>query len=253
MKGFPARGARTDIITRVMDIYYEKRSPLLMRDCDMFRRIRPSAVLAMFQDCSEALTEGWGVGLDVMLEKGIIWVAAKAECTVTGRLPEHGETVAVRGWAGRSRGGIYPFHYVMTDAAGREIVTGCSLWVLSDLRTHSMLGSAVPRLDLPTPEPEGAPLPRMRPVKPPASCGHTPRRVAYSETDINGHLTNTRYMDWVCDLADAGFHKAHPMTGLRINYRAEIFPEQEVILDWDLTEERLWCAAAGRFEAALFF
>lgn len=235
------------------DIYYEKRAPLLMRDCDMFRRVKPSALLAMFQDCSEALTEGWGVGLDAMLQKGIIWVAAKVECAVK-RLPEHGEIVTVRGWAGRSRSGICPFHYILTDEAGQELITGCSMWVLSDLETHSMLSPNIPRLSLPSPEAEDAPLPRMRPIKPPAGdCRHTTRRVEFSETDINGHLTNTRYMDWVCDLAEADFHGKHPMTGLRINYRSETFPGQEIPLEWELTEERLYCVSKGRFEIALFF
>ena len=235
------------------NIYYEKSAPLLMRECDMFRRLKPSAVLSMFQDCSEALTEGWGVGLDAMLQKGIIWVAAKVECAVK-RLPEHGETVTVRGWAGRSRSGIFPFHYVLQDEAGQELLTGCSMWVLSDLKTHSMLAPNVPRLSLPTPEAEHAPLPRLRPIKPPAGdCAHTARRVEFSETDINGHLTNTRYMDWACDLVGADFHQKHPMTGLRINYRSETFPGQEVPLDWELTEERLYCASKGRFEIALFF
>ena len=77
------------------ELYYEQQHTLLMRDCDMHRRLKPSAMLAMFQDCSEALTEGWGVGLDAMLDRGIIWVAARVECTVT-RLPEHCETVTVR-------------------------------------------------------------------------------------------------------------------------------------------------------------
>ena len=223
-----------------------------MRDCDMYRRLRPSVLLAMFQDCSEALTEGWGVGLEAMISRGIIWVAAKTGCTVM-RLPTHGEPVVIRGWAGRCRSGIYPFRYTIDDENGTRLIDGCSLWVLSDLETHSMLAPNVPRIDLPTPEPENAPLPRMSPVKPAREPLHTPRRVQYSEVDINGHLTNTRYLDWVCDLADEKFHRTHPVTGLRVNYRAETFPEEEIMLDWELTEQRLWCASAGRFEAMLLF
>lgn len=235
-----------------MDMYYEEKRPILMRDCDMFRRLRPSAMLAMFQDCSEALTESWGVGLDAMLKIGVIWVAAKVECAVS-RLPEHGETVTVRGWAGRNRSGICPFHYAVRDEAGGELAAGCAMWVLSDLATHSMMSGNIPRVALPTPEPEGTPLPRMAPIQPPKTFNQTRRRVLFSETDINGHLTNTRYMDWICDLAQPEFHRTHPMTGLRVNYRAETFPGEEITLDWELTDRRLWCASKGRFEAAILF
>lgn len=233
-------------------LYYEKKLTILMRDCDMFRRLKPSAMLAMFQDCSEDLTEGWGVGLDAMMEKGIIWVAAKVECTVH-RLPEHCDVVTVRGWAGCCRSGIFPFHYEMWSEEGELLVTGCSMWVLSDLETHSMMSPNVPKISLPTPEEEGTRLPRMRPIVPPAEYHQAPRKVLFSEVDINGHLTNTRYVDWMCDLPSRDFHLAHPMTGIRINYRAETFPDEEITLDWCCDDERLWCRSAGRFEAQIRF
>ena len=234
------------------ELIYEKRYTILMRDCDMFRRVKPSAILTMFQDCSEALTEGWGVGLDAMLDIGVIWVAAKVECSVT-RLPRHGESVVIRGWAARSRSGIFPFRYVIEDGRGGELISGCSMWVLSDLATHSMLSANIPKIKLPTPEPEDAPLPRMRAIAPPSQPRHTTRAVRYSEVDINGHLTNTRYFDWICDLMDAELHRSRPITGLRVDYLAETFPGETLTLAWELTDERLYCASAGRFRAMLTF
>ena len=233
-------------------LYYEKKLTVLMRDCDMFRRLKPSAMLAMFQDCSEDLTEGWGVGLDAMMEKGIIWVAAKVTCHVH-RLPEHCDVVTVRGWAGASRGGICPFHYEMWSEEGELLITGCSMWVLSDLETHSMMSPNVPKISLPSPEEPGTRLPRMGVILPPAEYEKTPRKVQFSEVDINGHLTNTRYVDWMCDLPERAFHQSHPMTAIRINYRAESFPDEEIVLEWRCDDDRLWCRSDGRFEAEICF
>lgn len=233
-------------------LYYEKKLTILMRDCDLFRRLKPSAMLAMFQDCSEDLTEGWGVGLDAMMEKGIIWVAAKIECKVN-RLPEHCDVVTVRGWAGRSRAGICPFHYEMWSEEGELLITGCSMWVLSDLESHSMMSPNIPKISLPTPEEEGTRLPRMKAILPPKEYMQMTRRVRFSELDINGHLTNTRYVDWITDLAEAEFHQSHPMTGIRIDYRSETFPGEEIVLDWDCNDQRLWCRSTGRFEAMISF
>lgn len=232
--------------------YYEREHTLLMRDCDRFRRLRPSALLTMTQDGSEYLTERQGVGLGAMLRRSIIWVVAKTACDVT-RLPEHEETVVFREWAGRSRSGIFPFHFTFETPDGAPLIAGCSLWVLSDLENHSMLSPRIPRFTLPSPEPEGTPAPRMKPVKAPEACRHTTRRVRWSETDINGHLTNTRYVDWMCDLADADFHRDHPMRSLRIDYRGEIRPDEEVELAWALDDTRLYCAVEGRFSAEISF
>lgn len=235
------------------ELIYEKQHTLLMRDCDMYRRVKPSVVLALFQDCSEALTEGWGVGLEYMLDRGVIWVAARLECDVPGRLPRHAETVTVRGWATRCRSGIFPFRYELLGGDGETLVTGCSMWVLSDLASHSMMSPNIPKITLPTPEPDNAPLPRLSAIRPPVEPQHTPRKVRFSEVDINGHLTNTRYIDWMTDLPDREFQRTHPMTGLRIDYRRETFPDEEIVLDWELTEQRLWCASEGRFAAEIRF
>jgi hypothetical protein len=43
------------------------------------------------------------------------------------------------------------------------------------------------------------------------------------------------------------------MRGLRINYRSETFPGENVSLHWALDDTRLWCASPGRFEAAILF
>lgn len=233
-------------------LVYRKEHKVLMRDCDTFRRLKPSAMLTMFQDGSETLTEGWGVGLGAMMARGAIWVAARLEYTVT-RLPAHEEDIVIREWAGRGRSGIFPFPCRIEDRAGNTLVEGVSLWVLSDRNTRSMVSPDIPRIELPTPEPAGTPLPRIRPVREPESCEHTIRRVRFSETDINGHLTNTRYLDWMTDLVPPAFHRTHPMTGLKIEFRGEITPEEEVVLDWALSEERLYCASRGKFDAEILF
>ena len=234
------------------ELIYRREHRVLMRDCDRFKRLKPSAMLTMFQDGSETLTEGWGVGLGAMMARGAIWVAAKMDYTVT-RPPRHEEDIVIFSWAGRCRAGIFPFQNRIEDSQGNELVRGVSLWVLSDMEARSMLGENVPRITLPSPEPEGTRLPRIPAIRAPEECQHASRRVMFSETDINGHLTNTRYLDWMTDLAPADFHRDHPMQGLRVEYRGEIAPEEEVVLDWALSDERLYCGCQGKFAAELYF
>ena len=37
------------------------------------------------------------------------------------------------------------------------------------------------------------------------------RRVCYTDLDRNGHMNNTRYMDWVMDLLPSAFHGDRPI------------------------------------------
>ncbi len=235
-----------------MDMEYEKTFEILMRDCDRYRRLKPAAALAMFQDCSETLIEGWGVGLEAMLARGAGWVAAKIGCDVE-RLPRHGDTVTVRGYACRSRGAIHPFRYRMEDRAGRRLVTCCAMWVLVDMEARSMLTANVPSVVLPSPEPEDAHMPRMTPIEPEPVFETVRRRALFTDTDMNGHLTNTRYLDWVCDLPGAAYHESRETTGFRIDYRSEIAPDEEAVLEWAAGERRIWCRCPGRFDAEIRF
>lgn len=234
------------------ELVYRKEHRVLMRDCDRFQRLKPSVMLTMFQDGSETLTEGWGVGLGSMIARGAMWVAAKLEYTVF-RPPLHEESIVIRARAGRSRASLHPFYCGIEDMEGRTLAEGVSLWVLSDWESRSMLSPRIPKIQLPTSSPADERLPRIPTVTKPETWERTVRRVRFSETDINGHLTNSRYLDWMTDLADGEFHRTHPMKGLRIEYRGEIGPDEEVALNYALSDERLWCEAEGKFAAELLF
>ncbi len=234
------------------ELYYREEHRVFMRECDRFRRMKPSAMLTLFQDASEALTERWGVGLGAMIKQGAIWVAAKLSYDVT-RLPIHEEEIVVRSWAGRGLMTVCPFYCRIEDNAGNIMVDGVSLWVLADMESRSMMNSKLPKIQLPSPLPEDERLPLLPSVRRPDSWETSVRRVMFSETDINQHLTNTRYLDWMTDLTNSGFHREHPLKGISMEYREEIGPDEEVELRWSISDGRLWCEAPGKFMGELRF
>ena len=66
---------------------------------------------------------------------------------------------------------------------------------------------------------------------------HTLRTVTYSCLDRNGHMNNTRYLDWVDDLLPARFHHSHSPSEFVICYHSEAREGQDVSLDWKLSED----------------
>ena len=51
----------------------------------------------------------------------------------------------------------------------------------------------------------------------------TSRTVAYSEVDMNRHLNNAKYADWVCELFDSETLKKDSIRDFRINFIAEAY------------------------------
>ena len=62
------------------------------------------------------------------------------------------------------------------------------------------------------------------------------RTVTYSCLDRNGHMNNTKYLDWVDDLLPAGFHRDRTAREFVICYLSEALEKQEIRLDWTLSE-----------------
>ena len=90
-------------------------------------------------------------------------------------------------------------YYSVTDESGEEIIRGSALWMLMDMNTRKMI----------FPEAEGISIEETvtgneyafpKSIKPAETDSIYSMTVPYSFTDINGHLTNTKYFDIADDI-----------------------------------------------------
>ena len=132
----------------------------------------------------------------------------------------------------------YPRSTVGYDQDGNELFRAISIWVLVDTDTRNMilpgksgivLAGTLRGLELAAP--------RSLMIKPLAS--QCTRIVTYSMLDKNGHMNNTRYMDWIFDLLPSDFHREHPAREITICYLTEALEGQEIDLSWELTDGAL--------------
>ena len=54
------------------------------------------------------------------------------------------------------------------------------------------------------------------------------RKVRYSDTDLNGHLNNTKYIDYIIDTHDINFYNQYRVKSICINFEKEI-QDNEVV------------------------
>ena len=64
------------------------------------------------------------------------------------------------------------------------------------------------------------------------------RRVGYTDLDRNGHMNNTRYLEWMDDLLTADFHRENHPKEINICYHAEAREGQTLHLHWQLSDEK---------------
>ena len=182
-----------------MDIFYEDTYRVGARDVDLYGQCRPSAMLCLLQ---EAATQAAGElhlsGPEIRDRYNAFWMLARTRYELVRPILWN-EPVTVKTW---HRGGKAAVMYREFDLAikGEPVGRALSAWVLAGIDSHKLLhlnevgeiadssGGTLCRSDT---------LRKLRMPQDMAIAAE--RRLGYSDTDINGHVNNTRYADFFCD------------------------------------------------------
>ena len=211
-----------------MNSVYTTRYFVSTLHSDCFGRCKPSALLRFAQDAAGEHCVLLGTDWDSMAKHRYFWAVIRQRMEIT-RLPKDGETVTVKTWPMPTTRVAYPRATEGFDAQGNSLFRIISLWVIMDMDTRAMVLPGKSGIDVPGTS-FGTEL--KAPGGLPAFEGSEDRHrtVTYSDLDVNGHMNNTRYLDWICDLLPASFHKDHPMKAVSICYMSEALEGQTLRL-----------------------
>ena len=217
-----------------MEPFYKQTFTLTDLHVDRFGRLKPSVLLYLAQEVAGKHAAMLGAGWEVLSQKHLFWAVIRHAVQIT-RLPVRGETVTVETWPMPTTRAAYPRSVIAYDETGCELFRTVSLWVLMDTQTRAMVlpgksGVLVPGTL------RGTELAAPGSLTPMPLAGRTERTVGYTELDRNGHMNNTRYLDWVTDLLPSTFHESHPLRQFTICYLSEAREAQQISLNWELLE-----------------
>lgn len=206
--------------------------PVRFSDCDSASRLRVSSFFDFMEETAILDAEKNGIGIWKMVENGYTTVISRIKLRIN-HVPVWGEKLRVSTWTKS----IYEHKvairdYSVRDERGSVIAEATSSWLLVNLRT----GRAE--------DPESVPfLPALYPEKNAISENlelllprENPRavlskRACYSDLDMNRHVNNCRYADWVLDalFLDPAFRKM-PIRSIQMNYLSEVSAGEEISL-----------------------
>jgi acyl-ACP thioesterase len=129
----------------------------------------------------------------------------------------------------------YPRSVVAYDEKRNELFRSISLWVLMDPETRAMVlpgksGVIVNGML------RGNELPSPGSLAPASLSAEVARTVRFTDLDVNGHMNNTRYLDWLADLLPGSFHENHVIRDMTLGYVAEAREEDNLLQQWQLGE-----------------
>ena len=216
---------------------------------DCFGRVKPSVLLYFAQEAADQHCNLLGTDWDTLAQQQLFWAVTRHRVQIT-RLPTRGETVTVETWPMPTTRVAYPRSTVCYDSNGNELFRMISLWVLMNTQTRALVlpgksgitvNGTLRGNELAAP---GSLVPKQLP-------NTVMRTVGYTELDRNGHMNNTRYMDWVDDLLPSAFHGAHPAREFSICYLSEAREQQQIELTWELSEGPVLQVDARRKETSV--
>ena len=242
-----------------MSLYYEHTVRLSGMDADGRGICKASALLNHLQVTAALAAEDGGFSREVLVERyGAFWMLARSWFHLERPLRWEDE-ITIRTW---HRGGKRAMMYRDYDifVGGQRVGESVSAWVLASLEGHKMMRlSAVSELV----GTDGGELCKERMLS--KLCGPKQLRevelrpMRYSDTDINGHVNNTRYADFACDALDmARLEEGYFLSTMQIGYLAECRPGDVLSIQTGETEGGHYVCGLdregkSRFEAELFF
>jgi acyl-ACP thioesterase len=170
------------------------------------------------------------------------------------RRPAWGEPVTVRTWPRGSDRLFAVRDYDIRDQADRPLVRGRSGWLVIDMEKRRPLRVQQFMDKLPQNEGLDALPGGGAGLEPGADLTLAGERTArYSDIDYNGHVNNTRYIQWIQDVTDPGLLTNADQLRLDINYLHEVKPGETIGL-WTapITADRDTAAAAAPWNAAAY-
>ena len=197
--------------------------------------LKPSQILFIAQDMGGRHCRELTLSYDDMASRGLFWAVSRHRVQIT-RLPKSGETLRVETWAMPTTAAAYPRSVVAYDEAGKECFRSITLWVIMTLDTRKMISPSKSGIQV-AGVVRGLELASPRGLVPRDMLNSSPRRVCYTDIDRNGHMNNTRYMEWVDDLFPSDFHRSHTLKELLVCYLSESREGQTLDLRYDMEDD----------------
>ena len=201
---------------------------------DRYGRMKPSQILYLAQDMGGRHSALMSLDYDTLAGRNLFWAVTRHRVQVS-RMPMRGETLRLETWPLPTTRAAFPRSVVAYDAQGNEVFRCITLWVLMDLNTRKMIVPGKSGIIV-AGTLRGNELPAPNGLIPKPLGTQTSRTVAFTDLDRNGHMNNTRCLDWIADLLPSRFHESHTVTDFTVCYLAEARELQELRMNWDMSD-----------------
>jgi len=220
----------------IMESIYRKKYTVHVNDIDFKSQLKLSSLFVYLQDMATEHAYNIGVGRDALLTKyGIIWVLNRAVVEII-RHPVFKEEITIETWPEQPDKVLFNRNFLVYDKDGNIIIKAFSQWVVIDCETRKLRRSSVLEESFPKVDRERPVSSVLNKIKPVGQLDLSYKKtVGYSDIDINEHLNNARYIDYIMDCFSMDLHKKYNARSIQIDYLHEALPGEVIQLYTDMS------------------
>jgi acyl-ACP thioesterase len=209
----------------------KKTHILTPSDVDCHGLIRLSALLVYMQDLATEHSALMKLGRDKMeREYQAVWMMARLHLTLDRPIvfPSALTIHTYHRGVTKSASVYRDFDLFIGDERAGEATIS---WVVVDIQSRRIRkpGSIQSLRESPRPAAVKERIPEKIKM-PQGMTAAMVRTVHYSDTDLNGHMNNTKYADIACDAIRYDLRKGQFLSEVKINYLQECFPGEDILV-----------------------
>ncbi len=200
--------------------------------------------LNLLQETAWKHADNLGFGMKAMEKHNLYWVVTR-QILAMREWPRYGENVNISTWLRPPEGAFVAREFLITGDEGREIGSSATSWLAIDRTSKKILpaGKLFDWNEIATEASTG-----LVPEKIPAEGAFEKLakfRVRNSDLDVNQHVNNTKYSQWILDSIPYENHKNVLLKSYSVNFLAETHLGDEVRIERNLSCPVLDEAASG--------
>lgn len=219
---------------------YSKKYHIDLSDVDFMKKLKLSTLFIYFQDIASLAAEELGLGIETLeKEHGLAWVLMKIRVDII-RNPSLDEEITMETWPQKPKKLEFERDYLVRDKQGKTIIRAVSSWVIMDLKERKLKRSSAAPIQYSSVKEERAIDCKLGKIKGFNQLDAVYNKViGYSDVDFNGHLNNSRYVDYMMDCFSMEEHRNNEVKSVEVHFSNEVLPGETILLQKDTSTNEL--------------
>lgn len=197
---------------------YEYEHIVTTSEIDFKGEIKPSAILNHLQEAAGCNSQEMGIGIDALRQQGMFWVLSKMYVEV-GKPARHKDVIRVTTWPHKPNKAIFERSFFVS-LGDETCAKALSRWCILDINTGRILPTSQimhKQEELIDERAVECPDWRISSIEEKSEPDFE-IRISHSEYDLNYHVNNVKYADYVFNCFSIEELSSRRVKSLQINY-----------------------------------